>query len=75
MTSGGGAKRPEGEGREGVNRTLGRRRDLENSGAGGAQIHRRGVACSGSEMDRAGLAEGVALGDQGLGRELPGAGA
>lgn len=63
MTSGGGAKKPVGEGREGVNRSLGRGRGLENSGAGGAQILRRGVTFSYSKMDRAGLGEGLALGD------------
>lgn len=52
-----------GEGREGVNRTLGTGRGLEDSGAGGAQTLRRGVAFSRSELDRAGLGEGAALGD------------
>ena len=63
MTSGGGAKEPEGEGREGVNRTLGRGWGLYNPGAGGAQIPGRGVALSRSEKDRAGPGEGAALGD------------
>lgn len=61
MTSGGVAKEPEGEGREGVTEPLGGGGSFGILRRASAYTRQEGVAFRGSAMDRAGLREGVAI--------------